>query len=60
MNLKDLKRKWGVNLKSVNCPECNETQPKVRKPQGMQEILWGGSTCKNCGCKMDKWGVKRK
>lgn len=52
-------KKFGVNLNTVNCPECNTEQPKVRKPQGWQEILWGGSTCKNCGCKMDKFGVKR-
>lgn len=52
-------KKLGVNLKTVHCPDCNEEQPKRRKPQGWHEILWGGSTCKNCGCKMDKWGEKR-
>lgn len=52
-------KKFGVNLKTVHCPDCKTEQPKVRKPQGWHEILWGGSTCKNCGCKMDKYGVKR-
>lgn len=52
-------KKFGVNLKTVNCPECQTAQPKVRKPKGLYEILWGGSTCKNCGCKMDKYGKKR-
>ncbi|MEZ5009603.1 MAG: hypothetical protein R2753_15765 [Chitinophagales bacterium] len=51
--------KFKVNLKVVHCPECNAEQPRVRKPQGMHEILWGGSTCKNCGCKMDRFGKKR-
>ncbi|WP_034058857.1 hypothetical protein [Lacinutrix jangbogonensis] len=31
----------------------------IRKPKGWQEILWGGNTCKICGCKMDKHGNKR-
>jgi len=49
-----------VNFKKIYCPKCNTEQPRVRKPKGMYEILWGGNTCKNCGCKMDKYGVERK
>ncbi|MFT4521685.1 MAG: hypothetical protein ACI8ZN_000622 [Bacteroidia bacterium] len=52
--------KWGVNLKKVNCPKCGEEQPKVRRPKGWTEFLWGGSTFAKCGCKMDKFGVERK
>ena len=59
MSLGKWKKKLSVNLKAVKCPECGIEQPKVRKPKGMQEILWGGSTCKECGCKMDKQGKKR-
>ena len=59
MSLKKSIKKWGVNLKTVNCPKCDQEQPKIRKPKGFQEIMWGGSTCSNCGCKMDKYGVER-
>lgn len=51
--------KFKVNLKTVFCPKCGEEQPKIRKPKGWQEILWGGNTCKNCGCKMDRFGNER-
>ena len=58
--MRKLKGKFGINLESVNCPQCGEEQSKIRKPKGWNEILWGGSTCKNCGCKMDKFGKERK
>ncbi|WP_298420294.1 hypothetical protein [uncultured Kordia sp.] len=48
-----------INTKTVNCPKCREEQPKIRKPKGWYEILWGGNTCKNCGCKMDRFGKER-
>ena len=51
---------FGINLKTVNCPKCNTEQPKIRKPEGWIEILSGGNTCENCGCKMDKYGKERK
>lgn len=47
-----------VNLKPTNCPECGEVQPKVRKPKNFREALWGGNTCNNCGCEMDRFGKK--
>lgn len=53
------KKLLAINLKKVNCPKCNLEQPKIRKPKGLKEILWGGNTCTNCGCKMDKHGKKR-
>ena len=51
-----VKNRWGVNLKPVICPCCNRTMPKVRAPKSLRETLWGGATCMNCGCEMDKWG----
>lgn len=51
--------KFKINTKSVNCPKCKAPQPLIRKPKGWQEILWGGSTCKNCGCKIDRFGNER-
>ena len=50
------KGKWGINLKPVVCPKCKTPAPKIRKPTSTQEALWGGWTCTNCGCKIDKWG----
>ena len=44
-----------INLKTVTCPK-----PKTKQPKGWKEILWGGYTCNNCSCKMDKYGTKRK
>lgn len=51
---------FGLNFNAVNCPKCKTKQPQIRKPKGWKEILWGGFTCKNCGCKMDKYGAERK
>ncbi len=55
--LKHLKLK--INFKKVNCPKCKEEQPKIRTPKGWSEIFWGGNTCKNCGCKMDRFGNEK-
>ena len=54
------KKDVGINLKTVKCPRCRTEQPKIRFPKGWKEILWGGYTCHNCGCKMDKYGTERK
>lgn len=51
------KTKLGINVAQATCPECNIIQPKVRKPQNLKQILWGGSTC-TCGCELDKYGRK--
>jgi hypothetical protein len=50
------KGKMGINLKPIFCPKCSTPAPIIRKPTSKQETLWGGWTCTNCGCKMDKWG----
>ena len=49
-------KKWGINLQSVHCPQCNKQAPKIRTPKNLRQLLWGGWTCSECGCKMDKWG----
>ena len=51
--------KIGITFNPVKCPICHQEQPYIRKPKGLYEILWGGYTCKNCGCRMDKYGRKR-
>jgi hypothetical protein len=47
---------WGINLKPVICPSCNCEMARVREPKSLREALWGGGTCVNCGCEIDKWG----
>jgi hypothetical protein len=48
--------KWGVNGATTLCPNCGEAASTVRKPASFQQALWGGCTCKECGCEFDKWG----
>jgi len=50
------KNRWGINLESVSCPRCNMLLPQVRKPRSLQQSMWGGCTCPNCGVEVDKWG----
>jgi hypothetical protein len=50
------KNQWGINLEPVNCPACGSPMPQVRQPKSLRQALWGGGTCGNCGCEMDKWG----
>jgi hypothetical protein len=40
------------------CPECGEALPSVRVPTNRRQMLWGGWTCKKCGCEIDKTGKK--
>jgi hypothetical protein len=51
-----VRNKWGVNLRGSHCPRCNSKMPSVRVPKSSAQTLWGGSTCCNCGCEVDKWG----
>ena len=50
------KTKWGINLGRVYCPRCQTRLPMIRRPTSSREALWGGWTCPNCGCNVDKWG----
>jgi hypothetical protein len=47
---------WGINLEAVRCPQCRQQMPAFRVPASLQQLLWGGWTCLQCGCRMDKWG----
>ena len=52
---------WGINLKSlvgIDCPACGEPLPAFRKPKNVNQALWGGCNCPECGCEIDKWGRK--
>ena len=50
---------WGINLAAVHCPECKVKMPALRVPKNFLEMMWGGWTCPECGCRMDKWGKPR-
>ncbi len=47
---------WGMNLSLPNCPKCGRKVPAIRKPTSARQAMWGGWTCSNCGCEIDKWG----
>jgi hypothetical protein len=51
-----VKNQWGINLDPVSCPRCKTPLPQIRKPQTLQQALWGGGTCSACGANVDKWG----
>jgi hypothetical protein len=49
--------KWGINLNPVKCPQCGTEQTRgFRWPTSWRQAMWGGWTCKNCRCEMDKYG----
>ena len=47
---------WGINFKTVHCPDCFARMPGVRFPKSLRQVLWGGWTCPECGCELDKFG----
>jgi hypothetical protein len=52
--------RWGINFHyPYKCPQCDNKLPIIRIPNDFQEGMWGGWTCKRCGCKVDKWGGRR-
>jgi len=51
-----VKNRWGINFQRISCPNCGREMPRVRVPASGSEALWGGNTCPNCQCQMDKWG----
>jgi hypothetical protein len=51
-----VKNKWGINLRRVSCPNCGTAMGQLRMPKSGQQAMWGGHTCPNCQCEMDKWG----
>lgn len=40
------------------CPQCGAQQPVFRVPKDWRQLLFGGWTCKKCGCRMDRTGKK--
>jgi hypothetical protein len=50
------KGRWGLSTFRQNCPRCGAPLPLIRKPTSVSEGMWGGWTCPQCGCKVDKYG----
>ena len=50
------KGRWGVNTKPGKCRQCETPAPLVRIPKNLNQTLWGGWTCAECGYELDKWG----
>jgi hypothetical protein len=49
--------RWGINFRPLVCPRCGGAPAlPVRVPRSADQALWGGRTCKACGCAIDKWG----
>ncbi len=53
------KGRFGIGALRANCPRCGTKLPMIRKPASKEETLWGGWTCPNCGCKVDRYGRER-
>jgi hypothetical protein len=41
---------------SHNCPQCKSPLPHRRFPTSLNQLWWGGWTCKQCGCEVDSSG----
>ena len=54
------KKEWGINLNDVKCPKCKAVMPAIRVSENLHQLMWGGWSCPNCQCKMDKWGKEAK
>lgn len=39
-----------------DCPGCGQKVPRFRKPSSARQAMWGGWTCPNCGCQMNRKG----
>ena len=59
INIIGERRKFGINLTPPNCPKCGQKVPVFRQPASLNQALWGGWTCADCGCEMDKWGAEK-
>ena len=41
------------------CPRCGARLPRFRKPASFHQVLWGGWTCRGCGCEVDRHRQER-
>ena len=47
---------WTIDLAGPACPDCGRRPPVLRVPDSLRQALWGGWTCEECGCVMDRVG----
>jgi hypothetical protein len=47
-----------LNLRPVLCPQCGTKAPFVRLPRSLRQLVFGGWTCRACGCRMNRWGER--
>jgi hypothetical protein len=52
-------QRQGIGMFGAVCPRCAGPLPEIRKATSFREAWFGGWTCANCGCKVDKYGKKR-
>jgi len=47
-----------LRAKKKICPQCSEPLPTSRIPSNLNQVFWGGWTCKKCGTevKVDFFG----
>lgn len=50
------KGRFGINPTVPDCPRCGRKVSAIREPKSIGQFLWGGYTCPNCQCEIDKWG----
>ena len=43
---------------AANCPVCGTQTSSPRMPTNWRQFMWGGWTCRKCGCEMDACGKK--
>ena len=47
---------FAMSRRPVKCPSCSREQPKMRKPNSVEQAMWGGFTCEGCGAEMNARG----
>jgi hypothetical protein len=50
---------WSISIGRTRCSECDTPKPVICFPKSLHELIWRGWTCRNCGCRLDKWGQAR-
>jgi len=53
------KGKMGINLSKTKCSKCDTVLPLIRRPKNLNQIIWGGCTCPNCGSELDNYGNEK-
>jgi ssDNA-binding Zn-finger/Zn-ribbon topoisomerase 1 len=48
----------GLKGPERHCPDCDAPLPRIRKPANLRQLLWGGNTCPQCGCEVNRNGKK--